>query len=72
MKKSNETNEKNENEEDEETSDSTPYMILPDANSSSMHLVVEGSEDEKDAMQEEKIKQKEGEVVQTSQCCIII
>ena len=60
------------NQNEDDSSDSTPFMILPDANSSSMHLVVEGSENEKDAMQQEKNKENEGDVVQTSQCCLLI
>ena len=57
---------------DEESTESEPYMIMPDAHSSSMYLVVEGSEVEKNAMTQEQNKQKDDNVVVTSQCCILI
>ena len=57
----------------EEETDSEPYMILPDANSSSMHLVLEGSDAEKEAMtNKEDSKENENDVIQTSQCCLLL
>ncbi|EAY01927.1 hypothetical protein TVAG_068940 [Trichomonas vaginalis G3] len=59
-----------------EDEDSPPYMLLPDVSSDEMHLIVEGSEVDKD-----QIKQVSEEKADTSadlntthssKCCLLI
>lgn len=57
-------------EDNELKSDSEPYMIMPDANSSSMRLVLEGSDTEKEIFTP-RPKRNDPNIIHTSQCCTI-
>lgn len=72
----NEMSENKENVQQKEDEDSEPYMLLPDVSSDEMHLVIEGSKNEEQKINQIKDTEidrpNDPNIVPSSQCCLLI